>query len=196
MNKQTIFVFILIVAVGLLLFDKFGHKRNNDNNAADTVTTIIVYKPSDTVFVYKTLIPLPDSIIYHDTVIQHFDSTQINNILNDYFSIKYYNDTMSGSDVDLVLRYVISQNKIKEHTIGIKNNRESKTITYTITIPPVLRNKIFIGGGVTISPLDGIGFSVNGYLLNKNEQLYGVSYDPLNKAIGVNAAFKLRFKKR
>lgn len=165
-----------------------GKKPDGDGRVdtvfvGDTITKMW----TDTIIRYRT-IEIPDTLLVEKVI---RDTVWIKQVVGDYFSKFKYFDTIQENDVVVRIEDLVTENKIKSRSYSVQNLRQSQIITKR----DPQRNKVFVGGGVTMSG-DDIGYEINGYLLNKKDHLFGVSYDPPNKTVGFNAAFKIRLRRK
>ena len=113
--------------------------------------------------------------------------------------------------LSLYLAKNIQQDKIKIDSIGFISITDTVTknlitgrkfsydlkypiITNTITLPPTLRNQIYIGGSLEGNKLNPINQIDVGFLLkNKRDQIYGI-YGGIDKNINFNLGIQTYFK--
>lgn len=183
--SSNIVIFVLIVVCALLFMRTCRKDEPVDAIQVDTVfvgDTITLYK-TDTLLKREIVNTVSlDTIIITDTV----------KILTDYFSTFRYVDSINQKDVVLQIVDLISENKIMSRTYSLQNKRQSLFVTTTIPYQP--RNKIFVGGGVTLTS-ENIGYKANVFWMNKSDQLFGVSYHPPAGMIEFSAAFKIKLKR-
>jgi len=198
MNKSSIINFVLIVLVTILVFDKLNRPPSSDGEPV--VDTVFVTR-ADTVYKYiaKGVKPEPIFVKTVDTIEVYVPKptddgyeTFMDSLARRYYSKFYYSEEYNGEDVDVWIDDVVTENNILIRDIRVKNLREAYVAT--ITLPAKQRNKVFVGGGVTLNP-QRIGYELNAYLVNRHDQMFGLSYDFPNEQIEFSAAFKLKFRK-
>lgn len=116
------------------------------------------------------------TIIQYDTLTEPFDTIAF---LTDYMSLKFYMDSLTAQDVDVIIHDTLQFNKIHARSIQLKNNRNEDFYK---------TRKFFVGGtmggnansfslGPTISYTDKKGNLWSGsYLLNPDNQSVFLSY--------------------
>ena len=150
----------------------------------DRVDTIILNK---TTYIPKIVYQKVDSIVW---VHYQVDTLQI---LEDYFLVNYYQDTIMNDTNGLIyISDSVTRNRIVSRFPSIK--LYPHFITETITTKEPLKNKVFIGLGVGRSAAE-FGVSGNIGLMTKKDNLYTVSYDMINKDIYLSLYWKLKLKK-
>jgi hypothetical protein len=150
---------------------------------------------------YDSMIYVPrDSIVFRDT-----GSTKLVTVI-DSFPIPLSTDTL-GMVLDYLRKRVSDDVILNDTNIyvevidTIQYNRiksRKKIIHYYITrkiIPPKLHNKFYLGMGVGYD-INHFGFSGKVLFQNKRDQIFGLSYDPVNHYWEISTYWKLRFKKR
>ena len=152
--------------------------------------------------VYKdTTIYVPEPYaVYKDTgsVIEVEIPADIDSlaIAKAYFSEWMLTDTiLNDTNGIIVINDVISQNSIKERFIYPKTlYPHYKIVTQTIREDYKEKTKVFVGIGANGS-MNRFGFSGNVLLKTKNDAVYGLSYDIINKDIAFSMYWKLKLKK-
>ena len=176
--RLLVLLSIILFGVGIII----GRKIVLPKYITSTVTTVKVIK-GDTVYHSVSLVQ-PKVIKYvHDTAwkLEKVDTLAI---LSAYFDHYIYQDTLSDSTMRVVLRDVISKNKIEDRQVWFENLRKIAVITNTTTITPP-SGRLRIGG--TIST---ITFSPSIlYTFQKNS--IGISYDIINKAPGLTYYYQI-----
>jgi len=143
MNKFITYFLIIVISFGL------GFFYSKPNKSPDVVTKTI---PGDSVFIVKTDTIIKPSYIHKVSIDSVFDTIYRNTIidtlalLQDYFNIKVYEDTIiDDSSMTVIIQDSISRNKIIGRTSFLKNNRETSIINnYTYSNEGLY-------GGITLS---------------------------------------------
>lgn len=190
-SKSYILYFILIAIIIFLIFNR---NRLLDREVVTTITRDTIVLPGDEHFTEITnTVKVPvTKYIYLQEPASEIDTVAI---VKDYFLKRGYCDTISGQEVYVIINEQLWQNKIENRDVFIKNNRSSSIITERIetTLSEKPHNKLFMGGGTSLSS-DKIGFNLGLIFLNKRENIFGLSYDPINMQLNFNAYIKLRLK--
>lgn len=123
---------------------------------------------------------------------------QYNKLLSLYFAKNIQNDTLKVDSIgSLYVTDTVSQNLVLKRTYDY--DFKYPVITNTVTLPPTLRNQVYIGGGLEGNPTSLIN-QINAGLLfkNKKDQIIG-GYVGLNKDVkfmyGVQTYWKIKIRK-
>jgi len=172
-----------------------------------TTTTITIHDTIEGDSVpYLVYCPRP-IYVYRDTGSTKYVGIDTTEIIYDYFSEKYYSDTIKDDTSALiVLNEVITQNDIYKRNFWFQNRRITtiNTITTTETIGEIPRNKVYLGVGIEgeVNPFfRDPTITLNGLLVMKKRWAYEVEVGfPLknidNIRVGVKGYYKLSFKKK
>ncbi len=117
-------------------------------------------------------------------------------ILQEYFTKNYYTDTILNSSKGFIsIADIVYQNKIISRTPTIKLYPETIIQTKTVSVITPARVKVFVGFGINAQAGFNPGLSGNFALLTKKDHLYSIYFDPINKQVGMNIYFKLKFRR-
>lgn len=152
---------------------------SNTNVSSDTV---IVNLPPQTI----NLPPGQPINIINQQVPSNVDTGAV---LRAFFSEVTYLDSVDTDTLKIVLKEVISQNKIVSRELTHRLKIPIKTITHVYNRPSIL----MIGGNVTKTDQLSIQGSV-GYLSKKDVFIYG-TFDPSTRQWGVGAMVPIRRSK-
>jgi len=167
-------------------------------------TEIIPCPENDTVWIKGDSIPYPDTTYipvhhYSDTGSTHFVEIPANidslAVAIAYFDILNITDTILYDTNGTVIIYdIISMNRIQSRVVKKVFYPSYVVVTETYTIPEKPRNLFYLGAGVG-GWNDHFGVSLMASLVNKKKQIWGISYDPLNKDFRVSLQLPIRFRK-
>jgi hypothetical protein len=114
-------------------------------------------------------------------------------IVREYFAKRYGEDTLIDSrDLFLSLRWEVQENRPTMFQPTIINRKPTTVISYHLDQP---RNKVFAGiyvGGNA----EQFGAGPEIALLTKQDNLYTLNYDIVNKTINGGVMWKIRIKKQ
>jgi hypothetical protein len=194
--KDILLVAIVLIVLWLLFFKDstyVGSPKNLSNykkvaEIHDTVfqeKTLLKYKQGKDIQSYIILTDTVEHII-HDTV----------KVLNDYFAIKAYVDTIKKDSNTFVITDTISQNKILSRSF--KANFTEKTIITKQLYVEKPKNTIYLGFRGDFRPLNGLQVVSPSLMLNaKNKALMGLSLDLYKTGgIGYSGSFYLKIGKK
>ena len=152
-----------------------------------------IYK-TDTIVRYKKGKDIQSYIILTDTEKLYIHDTL--RILNDYYTIKAYTDTIYKDSNNFVITDTISQNKILSRSF--KANLAEKTITTKQLYVEKPKNTLFWGFRGDFRPSDGFQVLSPGLMLSaKNKALIGLSLDLYkNNTIGYSGSLYLKIGKK
>ena len=152
-----------------------------------------IYK-TDTIVRYKKGNDIQSYIILTDTEKVYIHDTL--RILNDYYTIKAYVDTIKKDSNTFVITDTISQNKILSRSF--KANLAEKTITTKQVYVEKPKNTLFWGFRGDFRPSDGFQVLSPGLMLSaKNKALIGLSLDLYrNNTIGYSGSLYLKIGKK
>jgi hypothetical protein len=123
-----------------------------------------------------------DKVYIHDTI----------KVLNDYYAVKAYNDTIYQDSNNFVITDTISQNKILSRSF--KANLTEKTILTKQLYVEKPKNTLYWGFRGDFRPSNGLQVLSPSLMLNaKNKALIGLSLD-LYKNYGIGYSGSLYFK--
>ena len=171
----------ILAIVGIYLdLRKSGVLSFSNNNVSSD--TVIVNLPPQTI----NLPPgQPINIINH----QMPSSVDTGAVLRAFFSEVTYLDSVDTDTLKIVLKEVISQNKIVSRELTHRLKIPIQTITNVYHRPSML----MVGGNVTKTDQVSIQGSV-GYLTKKDVLIYG-TFDPSTRQWGVGAMVPIRRSK-
>ena len=198
--KTNFLTLLVVILVGLLLIDRCSQKK--DVPIAPTIVrdTIWTEHTSTGNNIPSLINSIPYPIDRLTKEIQYLPDTNYHKLLIQYQNL-----------LSLYLVKNIQQNKIKIDSIGFVFITDTVTknlitgrkfsydlkypiITNTITLPPTLRNQIYIGGSLEGNKLNPINQLNAGFLLkNKRDQIYGV-YGGIDKNINFNLGIQSYWK--
>jgi hypothetical protein len=194
--KDILLVAIVLIVLWLLFFKDatyVGSPKNLSNykkvaEIHDTVfqeKTLVKYKQGKDIQSYIILTDTVEHII-HDTV----------KVLNDYFAVKAYVDTIKKDSNTFVITDTISQNKILSRSF-MANLTEKTIITKQLYVEKP-KNTIYLGFRGDFRPLNGLQVVSPSLMLNaKNKALIGLSLDLYKTGgIGYSGSFYLKIGKK
>ena len=147
---------------------------------------------TDTLVRYKKGKDIQSYIISKDTITIH-DTLRI---LNDYYTIKAYVDTIKKDSNTFVITDTISQNKILSRSF--KANLTEKTITIKQLYVEKPTNALYLGFRGDFRPFDGLQVLSPSLILNaKNKALIGLGLDLYKTGgLGVSGSLYLKIGKK
>lgn len=147
--------------------------------------TITKYKQGKDIQSYIILTDT-EKVYIHDTI----------KVLNDYYAVKAYNDTIYQDSNNFVITDTISQNKILSRSF--KANLTEKTIITKQLYVEKPKNTLFWGFRGDFRPSNGLQVLSHGLMLNaKNKALMGLSLDLYKTGgIGYSGSFYLKIGKK
>jgi hypothetical protein len=194
--KDILLVAIVLIILWLLFFKDstyIGSPKNLSNykkvaEIHDTVfqeKTLVKYKQGKDIQSYIILTDTVEHII-HDTV----------KVLNDYFAVKAYVDTIKKDSNTFVITDTISQNKILSRSFTA--NLTEKTIITKQLYVEKPKNTIYLGFRGDFRPPNGLQVVSPSLMLNaKNKALMGLSLDLYKTGgIGYSGSFYLKIGKK
>jgi hypothetical protein len=127
-----------------------------------------------------------DKVYIHDTI----------KVLNDYYAVKAYNDTIYQDSNNFVITDTISQNKILSRSF--KANLTEKTIITKQLYVEKPKNTLYLGFIGNFRPSNGLQVVSPSLMLNaKNKALIGLSLDLYkNYGIGYSGSLYLKIGKK
>ena len=154
----------------------------------------------DTVFQEKTLTrykqgkDIQSYIILTDTV-EHIVHDTVK-VLNDYYAVRAYNDTIYQDSNNFVITDTISQNKILSRSFTA--NLTEKTIVTKQLYVEKPKNTIYLGFRGDFRPFDGLQVLSPSLMLNaKNKALIGLGLDLYKTGgLGVSGSLYLKIGKK
>lgn len=203
MKRYWDFIIIGVMAIVIILL-LFTCDRECPES---TTTTVTIHDtiPGDSV-PYLVYCPKP-IYVYRDTGSTKYKDIDTTDIIYDYFSEKYYSDTIKDDTSALiVLNEVITQNDIYKRSFWFQNRRKTSITTTTTNeiIGEIPRNKFYLGAGIEgeVNPFyRNPTITLNALLVMKKRWAYEVEFGfPINKIenvrLSVKAFYKLSFKKQ
>ena len=181
---------IILILIAII----FLQRECNSPIKPDTIIIHDTINYSDTIYKPKPyeVIKYQYKNIHHykiDTVID-FALVDTMAILSDYFAKYVYKDTILNDTNGFITIYdTITKNRILSRSV----HKKFYPTTYTVTTPIKHRTKVYIGFGAN-GWLDKFGVSINMALLTKQDHLYSIGYDPLNKNVAINLYWKIRLR--
>lgn len=194
--KDILLVAIVLIVLWLLFFKDsayIGSPKNLSNykmvaEIHDTVyqqKTITKYKQGKDIQSYIILTDT-EKVYIHDTI----------KVLNDYYAVRAYNDTIYQDSNNFVITDTISQNKILSRSF--KANLTEKTIITKQLYVEKPKNTLFWGFRGDFRPSNGLQVLSPSLMLNaKNKALMGLSLDLYKTGgIGYSGSFYLKIGKK
>lgn len=194
--KDILLVAIVLIVLWLLFFKDatyVGSPKNLSNykkvaEIHDTVyqqKTITKYKQGKDIQSYIILTDT-EKVYIHDTI----------KVLNDYYAVRAYNDTIYQDSNNFVITDTISQNKILSRSF--KANLTEKTIITKQLYVEKPKNTLFWGFRGDFRQSNGLQVLSPSLMLNaKNKALIGLSLDLYKTGgIGYSGSFYLKIGKK
>jgi hypothetical protein len=194
--KDILLVAIVLIVLWLLFFKDatyVGSPKNLSNykkvaEIHDTVfqeKTLVKYKQGKDIQSYIILTDT-EKVYIHDTI----------KVLNDYYAVRAYNDTIYQDSNNFVITDTISQNKILSRSF--KANLTEKTIITKQLYVEKPKNTLFWGFRGDFRPSNGLQVLSPSLMLNaKNKALMGLSLDLYKTGgIGYSGSFYLKIGKK
>lgn len=194
--KDILLVAIVLIVLWLLFFKDstyVGSPKNLSNykkvaEIHDTIfqeKTLVKYKQGKDIQSYIILTDTVEHII-HDTV----------KVLNDYFAVKAYVDTIKKDSNTFVITDTISQNKILSRSF-MANLTEKTIITKQLYVEKPT-NAIYLGFRGNFRPSNGLEVLSPSLMLNaKNKALIGLGLDLYKTGgLGVSGSLYLKIGKK
>ena len=149
---------------------------------------------TDTIVKYKKGKDIQSYIILTDTV-EHIVHDTVK-VLNDYFAVKAYVDTIKKDSNTFVITDTVSQNKILSRSF--KANLTEKTITIKQLYVEKPTNALYLGFRGDFRPFDGLQVLSPSLMLNaKNKALIGLGLDLYKTGgLGVSGSLYLKIGKK
>lgn len=194
--KDILLVAIVLIVLWLLFF-KDSTYVGSPNNLSNYKKVAEIH---DTVFQEKTLVKykqgkdIQSYIILTDTV-EHIIHDTVK-VLNDYFAVKAYVDTIKKDSNTFVITDTISQNKILSRSF-MANLTEKTIITKQLYVEKP-KNTLYLGFRGDFRPLNVLQVVSPSLILNaKNKALMGLSLDLYKTGgIGYSGSFYLKIGKK
>ena len=140
-----------------------------------------------TIYLKYTETLIPDTI--HDTIFNDNGDIDSLAIVQDWLTKRDYIDTLVNNDSALI---IVSDEVWRNRIV----NRSFRFILYPQPVlVPERRLKVFAGFGAN-GWLDKFGIQGSVALLTKRDNLYTLSYDPINKSTSLSVYWKISFRKR
>ena len=194
--KDILLVAIVLIVLWLLFFKDATYVGSPKNLSKykkvaeihDTVyqqKTITKYKQGKDIQSYIILTDT-EKVYIHDTI----------KVLNDYYEVRAYNDTIYQDSNNFVITDTISQNKILSRSF--KANLTEKTIITKQLYVEKPKNTLFWGFRGDFRPSEGFQVLSPSLMLNaKNKALIGLSLDLYKTGgIGYSGSFYLKIGKK
>ena len=155
------------------------------HDTAYQTDTLVRYKKGKDIQSYIILTDTVEHIV-HDTV----------KVLNDYFAVKAYVDTIKKDSNTFVITDTISQNKILSRSF--KANLTEKTITIKQLYVEKPTNSLYLGFRGDFRPFNGLQVLSPSLILNaKNKALIGLGLDLYKTGgLGVSGSLYLKIGKK
>lgn len=207
--QKLVIMFVVIATAIFLLLRSCGGDVFSCNKGRDTVSVRVdtLYLPAkiDTHYVpqpYKVVVYKPvlkfrtDTIEYHDGIdVFYLDADSVG--AEQYYSVKYYSDTVKIDYGTAVIEDTVTQNQIAGR--GVRTTMKIPMLTKTVTLFQPKRNIVYLGFSGTGSKQNffySIGTDIS--LKTKNDRMYtaGVNLTRDNQLLyqgGVK--FPIRLKK-
>ena len=149
MSKRTFNTIGLIVGVvGLLSFQTWWYLSSDKQAKEAKTNTKTIVLPGDS-FAYevKVAVPMPYKVVSIDTFWRDrpIDTMAI---LCDYFTQRFYNDTIKDSTVIAIFKETVERNRITSRKVWFQNLREKAIITNTTIIEQPPKLLIGVSAGV------------------------------------------------
>jgi len=194
--KDILLVAIVLIVLWLLFFKDATYvgspkKLSNYKKVAEIHDTVYQQK---TITKYKQGKDIQSYIILTDTEKVYIHDTI--KVLNDYYAVKAYNDTIYQDSNNFVITDTISQNKILSRYF--KANLTEKTILTKQLYVEKPKNTLFWGFRGDFRPSNGLQVLSPSLMLNaKNKALMGLSLDLYKTGgIGYSGSFYLKIGKK
>jgi hypothetical protein len=192
--KDILLVAIVLVVLWLLFFRDATYIGKADFSDMRNYRKLV--EVHDTVYQQKTFTKykkgndIQSYIILNDTV-EHIIHDTVK-VLNDYYAVRAYNDTIYQDSNNFVITDTISQNKILSRSF--KANLTEKTIITKQLYVEKSKNTLYWGFRGDFRPSNGLQVVSPSLMLNaKNKALIGLSLD-LYKNYGIGYSGSLYFK--
>jgi len=190
---------IICCALVILLVMQRQCTRDPDLPApASSHTVVTTY---DTIPVYDTIPEHVPALVTQDSVLPD-SSLDTLAIIADYFAVKSANDTLKGENYLIVIRDIVTQNRIRSRKAEATINIITETVHTTDSIPyPVPaddclkpRTKVYAGIGIG-GWTNKSGFAPSLAINTKKDHLYSVSYDVINQTAWLQIYWKIKLRK-
>lgn len=177
--KFIIVLVLLIACVFLVIKLDTINNEKNDLIRVNGKQYELLSRKVDTVFVKK------DTIIYRDGRTIYIDKevrvpvyipaeVDTMEILQDYFTKRYYVDTLSVEDYGrIIVKDTLFQNRILTRQYDASFNQ--KVITETMIVKTLPKPHLYIGGGIGVDKVNLLNNAHVGLLLRtKSNKIYGI----------------------
>jgi len=191
---------VIVILIGWLVFEKSCDAPCPDPVPCPEFDTTAFIASLPIEYPDTSYVPTPypvyhteDSLVYVE-IPADVDSLAV---VLAYFSPSIYLDSIGTPDslFLLVLRDSVNENRIQRREIlDLILYPTFKIVTKTVIEPYVPRNKVFLGLGVG-GWTDKFGVTANMMFMNKRDNAYQLSYDPLNNTIYGTAFWKIKTKR-
>lgn len=212
-DKRNIIIIVLSIIVVILMTTKCNKTNNTSvdvikpadstfieatiDNTPDVDSTI---EPNYSIILTKEYI---DNIVDTQNIINSFindisiDSLvsmigekRLLSVFDDYFSIKYYSDTIIGdNEYEAIINDSISTNRIINRRFFLKNLREDRVITIDN------RNRKLLVGGFVGDKIDIFEFGATAAYMDKKDNVFQYQYGILNETHRISYLKTIRFGK-
>lgn len=180
----------MIIIMGLLLHNCGRSERNGQKSQKDT----IYLKSNDKWHVFPVEVPKPYQVEVPGTpgstitIPPNIDSLAV---IRDYYSKRFYSDSLKNDSVVIWVDEMVSMNEIKARKIKYRWIAPERLIRETIREE---RQLMFVGAEAYASKnYTGAFGSV---YFDTQKGLIGFAVDPINRAGKITVAFKLKLWKR
>ena len=186
---------IIAVCIGLvLLLIYFNDGCEKPGGPITRIETFYDTIPGDSI-PYPVMVKVPYPV-YIDSIVEIPADVDTLSILKDYFSTKYYRDTITDdTSMFVIIIDTIGQNRIIGRGALFQNLREKAIITTNIYKDTDTKNKFLIGGYAGFNKDQSV-FGIGAQLVNKKDHIIGYSWFPGQQMHLVNYHVKLRLGKR
>lgn len=178
-SNALILIFIIVLTA---LFVQKCNQPSVPQAKPDTVTKVIeVHHYHDSIVVKEPtiinkIIPKPSEIpesIKADTNYNRL-KVQYDSLVQEHFSKNIYSDSLKIDSIGIITTTdTVSQNNIQGRSYDYHFDVKERIIERTITLPPKLRNQVYIGGSILGDELHPLGGIEGGFLLkNKRDHIY------------------------
>lgn len=186
---------IILILIGIIIIQRSC--SDGDCNDYEITDTVIIIEPGDTIVLEKE-IPVPEPVYVKlppDTILQYLkiDTAEI---LSDYYKKRFYQDTLKN-DTDAFIRHDFSvfRNRLTNSKLFFQNKRKKLVIKQTLS--PVESRKIKFYGGLSVGrKYNEFGMGLSLALCTRNDQLYALTYDVINKDVYFTIFWKIKFENK
>lgn len=181
-NNYLIVIYPIVIGIliTILLMQSY-HKAVEKPSGSDT---LIVYLPGKPTF-DSIMVPLPYKVKVHDTIPTIVDTFAI---LNDYYTIRSYSDTIADTVIQAIIGEEVFQNAITAREFKYRLlRREQAVVTNTI----VKESQGIYAGLIAGGNKNYFTFIPSVSYQTKKNQMYGIGYDLMNKGIYLSWSIRI-----